>query len=56
MEQLYEENTLDYRMYLHEKGKFFYFKNGEAPNNAKLDNKLLEAYMHVKLKGKYLSK
>ena len=40
-------------MYIHEKDKFIYSPDNEAPNNAKIDIRAFEAYEKVKVKGNF---
>ena len=40
-------------MYIHEKDKFIYSPDNEAPNNARIDIRAFEAYEKVKVKGKF---
>ena len=46
-----EGKKLENQIYLHKKGKFFFFKKSEAPDNIFIDTNSFETWDHVKLTG-----
>ena len=46
-----EGKKFENQIYFHKKGKFFFFKKSEAPDNIFVDTNSFETWDHVKLTG-----
>ena len=46
-----EGKKFDYQIYLHKKGKFFFFKKSQVPDNIYIDTNSFETWDHAKLTG-----